>query len=1325
MTAAQIWVQVSSAAGRLKVRHRYLLVALVVLLGVFSSCSVASAAITHKFEYKIENVGDRPTLTVGPVGPKETASEKSALFVANGSAVERYSAAGAPLPFTECSGLKCEHVVAGELTGFGHAGSVAVDDETGEIYVSDHNLGVVDVFSYKGEALGQITEVPESSGAAVTGGFEGVGGLAFDQSRGELYISAEGGVGVPDVVDVFKAEPGKAKYAGLQLSGSGLEAVGQGYQTVAVAEELGLGVEPGTVYVSYNGTGGYVVGVFDSIGTLESTWKGTKTYAGSFGAENQSPPSVGIDPGTDHVYVEDQTHGVVDEFGASVFEESLGRLTGTPAGPFSEPTAVAIAREGGDEYVGDYSEGTFTEPPAGTVDVYGPDLQIPEVIANGPTGVSPSSATLNGTVTLANEPATCEFVWGTSPAELSNVAPCEPQQIAVEVGEVSVHAKIGGLRFGTTYYYKLQATNTKNEQTNFGEEERAENFRTPGPNYGVVSVSNVAVSSATFHAPVDPDGAATSVFFEYGRCASLGACASTGYESSTAAEAIGSGTAVANIEQHVQGLTAGSVYHYRVAATSEIVPGEVKEFPGFEEGLFTTQSVGSPGLIDGRAYEMVSPPGKQGALIQGPAAPWGVTQAADTGGAFTFLTNFPTEDGVVGYSNSQQVFSTRTSTGWQSKDLATPHNGAVSASLESGQEYRFFSEDLSQAILQPLGAFQPCTNAEGAKQPCLSEAASEQTPFLRDDVTGTYTPLVTGCPEAGKPCEPAIQEDANVPAGTIFGQNSYIEDGGPCPPEKFCGPFFDGATANASHVVVNSARDLHLTGEPAPAGGLYEWNAEAAPAQQLQLVSVLPGSEGPETHFERGLGTLAEGGDGEDARHAISEDGSRVFWTAKNETLYMRDMPRRETIQIGGSELGGPVEGRYQLASADGSRVFYTELGGLFECEIPESPLECKPVRLGEAPAARGTGGELDASEDGSYVYWMAANNDLMEDHLVGGVWHPRVVAVLSSTGGGPTRVSPNGEWLAFMSDKPLTGYDNQDVASGERDEEAYLFSASSGRLSCASCNPTDARPVGVNSGEEGFETGLVDQYNYEGLRGWVSANLPGWVAFEKSGPARVRYQPRYLSNEGRLFFDSDDALVPRDINGTWDVYEYEPEGVPKESSSACSASSASGAVVYKPAHEYEVEGGKREEGAGCVGLISSGESAQESAFMDASESGNEVFFMTTSKLALQDFDQAYDVYDAHECTTASPCIPPPPGAAAECTTAEACRAAPNPEPGIYGAPPSATFNGLGNLTPAPAKPAVKKKAVKCAKGKTRNKHRVCVKKAKSKKAKKSNRRVK
>jgi hypothetical protein len=192
-------------------------------------------------------------------------------------------------------------------------------------------------------------------------------------------------------------------------------------------------------------------------------------------------------------------------------------------------------------------------------------------------------------------------------------------------------------------------------------------------------------------------------------------------------------------------------------------------------------------------------------------------------------------------------------------------------------------------------------------------------------------------------------------------------------------------------------------------------------------------------------------------------------------------------------------------------------------------------------------------------------------------------------------------------------------------------------------------------------------------------------------------YQSRYLSNEGRVFFDSSDALVPADVNGVSDVYEFEPVGVGN-----CSEATRTNSFEYVPS------------AGGCVGLISSGTSSEESAFLDASENGNDVFFLTAAKLAPQDYDTSDDVYDAHECTTESPCIPNPAGPSPECTTVDACRAAPTPEPSIYGPPSSATFNGQGNVTSeTPAKKKVTKKAAKCPRGKVRNKRHRCVKRAK------------
>jgi hypothetical protein len=57
----------------------------------------------------------------------------------------------------------------------------------------------------------------------------------------------------------------------------------------------------------------------------------------------------------------------------------------------------------------------------------------------------------------------------------------------------------------------------------------------------------------------------------------------------------------------------------------------------------------------------------------------------------------------------------------------------------------------------------------------------------------------------------------------------------------------------------------------------------------------------------------------------------------------------------------------------------------------------------------------------------------------------------------------------------------------------------------------------------------------------WLARGVPGWRPY-RSG--EVRYQSRYLADGGRVFFDSYDPLVPKDVNGKQDVYEWEADGV-------------------------------------------------------------------------------------------------------------------------------------------------------------------------------------
>jgi WD40-like Beta Propeller Repeat len=400
----------------------------------------------------------------------------------------------------------------------------------------------------------------------------------------------------------------------------------------------------------------------------------------------------------------------------------------------------------------------------------------------------------------------------------------------------------------------------------------------------------------------------------------------------------------------------------------------------------------------------------------------------------------------------------------------------------------------------------------------------------------------------------------------------------------------------------------------------------------------------------------------------------------------------------------------YQTASADGTKVFFTDSQpltpdsravvqaqkrDLYVAQLsPEgSPLSPKLTDLtpagihGESAAVQGFptgGGVLGASQDGAYVYFVA-NAALTPDaaagdcfdiseqaperscnlyvrHFDGAQWEPpKLIAVLSNDdspdwgGGGfpgnlalvTSRVSPNGRYLAFMSERPLTGYDNQDATSstpGERrDEEVFLYDASTETLVCASCNPSGARPLGVHdpgkqpeAARESEGVGLVvdrpaiwGQLGLTGADHWLAGNVPGWTAISTSG---ALYQSRYLSDEGRLFFNSPDLLVPAVAQPYEAALKQGNHPVSKEK-------------VY----EYEPSGvGKCESANGCIGLLSSpnGEAERggehESAFLDASESGDDVFFLTAAKLSTADKDTNFDVYDARVCAQAPSfsCLP-------------------------------------------------------------------------------------
>jgi Tol biopolymer transport system component len=923
--------------------------------------------------------------------------------------------------------------------------------------------------------------------------------------------------------------------------------------------------------------------------------------------------------------------------------------------------------------------------------------------------IAATTATLNGVLNPHNagEAGTYEFFYKQSATECQG----EHQKttgatLALGGKEEAATAPVGELLPHTAYTFCLLARNEAGEESALSSLPVTFTTLAAAPNVEEVSVADVASTSATFDAQVNPGGAETTYTFEY---------APAGGSFEPVSEAGGSGSlpasaAAVTLSVHVQGLLPSTSYEFRLVASNS-----VEKVTG-EPVSFTTQLGGGEFVLpDGRQYEMVTPPEKEGALFLG-LGPFGfpetlgAIQASAEGNAIADLASQPTEAEPQGYSSDVAVFSARGPEGWSSRVIAPSRDVVASYNLRTS-EYYLFSEDLSRGLVQQDTLFDP-----------LSPEASEATPYLStvysngnvgelcdapvSSSSSCFRPLVTRADDTASPFEP-------------FGE-AHCEQG------ESCGPVVADATPDLSHVIISSG--VQLTSAPTDDTGetgtgenaLYEWFDG-----KLQLVSVFPkGEEVTGVRYVKVAGTAKGDGsvtpvhEGPGVRQAISDDGERVIFSTSEGSeaggIYLRDVATSETVKIG---TGAPV---YMTANSDASKVFFLNEaeGNLEVFEVTsgaDEPLAGKVTDLTVAQHVGESAGVmqvLGSSEDGSYVYFAAAgaltanatpapSSECAEKTHKGVgcniyVSHDGVTSLVAAGwmtdfNGLWSRVSPDGRWLAFMSSKNLTGYDTREALGAHADDEVYLYDASTGGLACASCDPTGARPAGVEEKADGFaEDGS-----------WVAANVPtGPRGTVSNQQGRALHQPRYLSDSGRLFFESMDGLVSQDVNGVEDVYEYEPEGVPA-GARACGVGSSSGSEVYKPARVFAVGGREGEEGAGCVALVSSGTSSEPSSFLDASESGGDVFFLTAARLAPQDRDSALDVYDAHECTSVSPCVPSPVGQPPACDTEASCRAAPLSQPAVFGVPSSATFSGSGNVTAPPSPPVLVKSAkkAKCARG--------------------------
>ena len=207
----------------------------------------------------------------------------------------------------------------------------------------------------------------------------------------------------------------------------------------------------------------------------------------------------------------------------------------------------------------------------------------PTAITGPVKALGTSTATLTGTVNPNGQATSRYFEYGTSTSYGSKTASAS---VGSGTANVDVSAALTGLAPGTTYHYRVVATNTTG--TSRGTDGIFTTAAAPAAVTG--PATSVTPTSATLNGTVDPNGRPTTYFFEFGT--------STSYGSKTPEKAAGSGTNSTGVSAAVSGLLRGKRYHFRLVATSDA---------GVSRGADQTFStIGAPTVVT-RAASSIAP----------------------------------------------------------------------------------------------------------------------------------------------------------------------------------------------------------------------------------------------------------------------------------------------------------------------------------------------------------------------------------------------------------------------------------------------------------------------------------------------------------------------------------------------------------------------------------------------------------------------------------------------------------------------------------------------------------------------------------------------
>ncbi|MEI8080270.1 MAG: fibronectin type III domain-containing protein [Actinomycetes bacterium] len=232
---------------------------------------------------------------------------------------------------------------------------------------------------------------------------------------------------------------------------------------------------------------------------------------------------------------------------------------------------------------------------------------LPTVATLAATSVGTTTATINGTVSPNGSSTDVSFKYGTDPTLVAGttVTGVPSPVTAGSADNTSVSYGLTGLTQGTTYYFRVIATNsqgtTNGSILNF-------TYVSTAPAATTSAATSVGSTTATLNGTVNTSGNySTTVTFTYGTSPTL----STGNTTVTAAESPVINNPAASVTASLSGLTVGTTYYFRVnAASSEgSASGTILSFTPTAAPTVSTGSVTSITGSTGTMNATITPNG--------------------------------------------------------------------------------------------------------------------------------------------------------------------------------------------------------------------------------------------------------------------------------------------------------------------------------------------------------------------------------------------------------------------------------------------------------------------------------------------------------------------------------------------------------------------------------------------------------------------------------------------------------------------------------------------------------------------------------------------